>query len=229
MSYQQCKNGRWYQLDNGTWAPSVTTVLSVWPRGRSFEKWLGDSDSYDDAIAKRDAAGERGSVVHDAIAALLQSGVATLPDECDTKTPKLVNGFLNWYHDTYPMVVSAEKFLVGLDYAGTADLICTINDVTWLIDFKTSGAVYDSYHVQVCAYARAWEHMGLPSIDRRGILWLKSTTKRGYQMVESPHTEEEDWAAFRSCRALFHYINGDAPEFYEEKAAVSNTFRLEEE
>lgn len=229
MERVQAKSGRWYLTDEGVYVPSVTTILSVWPRGRGFDKWLGDSESYDAATAKRDAAGERGSVVHDAIASLLQTGSAVLPDDADPKCGKLIQGFLNWYRDARPLVESVETFLLGPGYAGTDDLVCILNHERWDIDVKTSGAVYDSHHVQICAYARARAHMGLPPIERRGILWLKTTTKRGYQMVESSHTEAEDWSAFRCCQDLFTYINGGEPEFYEDKAPLPTEFRLEEE
>ena len=66
----QAKNGRWYLVDD-VWVPSVTTILSVYPKGQGFDRWLGESPSYDEAIAKRDVAGERGTLVHDAISALV--------------------------------------------------------------------------------------------------------------------------------------------------------------
>ena len=73
----QATNGRWY-LVNNVWVPSVTTILSVYPKGQGFERWLGDSSSHEEAIAKRDAAGERGTLVHEAIAAMLRGEEVTV-------------------------------------------------------------------------------------------------------------------------------------------------------
>ena len=232
MERANSKQGhRWYRSDGGDyWLPSVTSILSVYPKGKQFERWLGESDSYEEAIGKRDAAGERGTAVHGAIADLIGCGEITLPTDTDPKVVKLVQGFVNWWREYEPEVIASEFLVAGVGYAGQCDLLCRIGSEEWVIDYKTSSGVYPSYHLQTAAYAWAAKDEGLAhTIPRRGTLWLKTSTKKGWQLVESPHVFDDDYTVFQACQTLFHYEYGDQPEFAEEKAAVTSTFRLEEE
>jgi hypothetical protein len=230
MERMQGVNGRWYR-DGDKWLPSVTTVLGVYPKGHQFQRWLGDSNSYEDAIAKRDAAGDRGTLVHDSIAALIEGQTVELPADADPKVGKYLNGFVNWWTEfqQYGLrVIASEVFLVGNGYAGTCDLIAEIGGDLWTIDYKTSGAVYPSYHLQTAAYAFAWHHMGNPIPNRRGVLWLKSNTKKGWQLVESDHTGGDDMDVFLACKEVFHYEHGTEPVPFREREQVL-TFTLETE
>ena len=56
-------DGRFYADDNGVWVPSVTTVLECYPKPYQFLQWLKESGENADKI--RDAAGKRGSTVHE--------------------------------------------------------------------------------------------------------------------------------------------------------------------
>lgn len=211
----QAKNGRFYQAD-GVWVPSVTTILSVYPKSERFDRWLGESSSYEEAIAKRNAAGDRGTQVHDAIARLIRGEEVDLTD-ADPKVAKLTQGFVNWYEATKPRVIASEIFVHGDGYAGTCDLVCEIDGEVWVIDYKTSAAVYTSYHLQTAAYAEAWVEMNPPAcVDRRGILWLKTSTKKGWQLVESDEPFATDLAAFQSCKAIYHREHGYEPIPYKQ-------------
>jgi hypothetical protein len=222
----QAQNGRFYEVD-GVWVPSVTTILSVYPRGSRFDVWLGNSESYADAIAKRDAAGDRGTVVHEALAALIEGQTVELPDDCDPKAGRLIQGFLNFWHEMTPVTILSETMLTGDGYAGCCDWIGTIGGEVWLIDFKTSAGIYTSYHLQTAAYGAAAEREGLATVKRRGCLWLKSNTKKGYQIVESDNPVN-DWYAFMACKEIYHRENGYTPMPFKEKED-QRVFTLEEE
>ena len=228
MNVMQAKNGRWYQVD-GAWVPSVTTILSVFPKGDRFDRWLGESSSYDEAIAKRDAAGERGTIVHDMIARLIAGEVITLDAEFDPKALKLIQGFVNFWHERQPVTTASEIFLVGDGYAGTCDWLGWIEGEPWLLDFKSSAGVYNSYHAQTAAYAAATSWDEAEFRWRRGILHLKTTTKRGWQLVESDHTDEDDYAAFLACKTLYHYESGFEPIPFDEREEGDTVLTLEEE
>jgi hypothetical protein len=181
---------------------------------------LGESNSYDDAIAKRDAAGERGTLVHDSIASLIEGQTVELPEDADPKCAKLIQGFINWWQEfkKYDLsVIANETFLVGPGYAGTADLICEVGRETWLIDYKTSAGVYTNYHLQTAAYAQAAEETGGIPVTRRGVLWLKTGTKKGYQLVESDHTFRDDYSVFLACKEIYHREHGYEPVPFKEK------------
>lgn len=227
MERQQAANGRFYLTDDQGWVPSVTTILSVYPKGHQFERWLGESNSYDEAIAKRDAAGDRGTLVHDSIAALIEGQTVELPEDCDPKAGKLIQGFLNFWREMTPVTILSETMLVGDGYAGCCDWIGTIGGEVWLIDFKTSSGIYTSYHLQTAAYQAAAQGSGVAMIDRRGCLWLKSNTKKGWQLVESDRAAEDDYVAFMACKEIFHRENGYEPIPFKEKED-QRVFSLEE-
>lgn len=227
MERIQAKSGRWYLTDDGVYVPSVTTILQVYPKGDRFLRWMGDSASYEEAIAKRDTAGDRGTTVHQCIAYLLAGETVTMDADVDPKVPKFIQGFLNWWHEWKPTLIDAEFSVVSkMGYAGTADILVEAMGCHYLIDVKTSAACYPSYHLQTAAYA-AGAREGGHTVDQRGILLLKTTTKKGWSFIESEHTWLEDWDAFTACQKIFHYEYGIEPELYAEKEQTPLTFSLE--
>ncbi len=99
----------------------------------------------------KEKAGDRGSRVHEFAQAMTEG--AEWPENPDgyeaavisflkTMTPEVLFTEVNVYSDTH-------------GYAGTADLIAKIADKTWLIDYKTSRAVYPETGLQLAAYANA--------------------------------------------------------------------------
>lgn len=215
MSRLDCKNGRWYEAPDGKTVPSVTTVLKVFPKGEGFDRWLGQADSYADAISVRNAAGERGTMIHGAIEMLLKGDSVLFNDSWDAKAMKQLYGFVNWYRDTKPEIIANEAFVwnQACGYAGTVDIICRIDGRMWLLDVKSSGDIYPSHHVQTQAYARAWNEMQTDPddlVDCTGVLLLKSSTKKGYMVQECPD-DEAAWDAFLAAKTIYHYLEGDAP------------------
>lgn len=110
---------------------------------------------------KRDAAGDVGTAVHHAIEArVLGQSPPPYPDD--------IAGHLshfNRFNDDYrPEWYAAEAAVFSRThkYAGTLDGIVGIGGKTYILDVKTSKAVYpDTYPLQLAAYAHA-EFMGLP-------------------------------------------------------------------
>ena len=64
------QDSRFYQRKEGIFYPSVTTVLSYYPKDKFFETWLKEVGSNADVIMRR--AGEEGTQVHTAIEAYLK-------------------------------------------------------------------------------------------------------------------------------------------------------------
>jgi hypothetical protein len=57
--------------------------------------------------------------------------------------------------------IASEKLVYSSDhgYAGTADLVGTLNGQLALLDIKTGRGVYPEYKLQLAAYAVAWGEM----------------------------------------------------------------------
>jgi len=109
------------------------------------------------------------------------------------KEPKIENSaeqaaflaFLEWKDKNKLEPITMETRVYGkIDtdeymYAGTCDLICELNGVITLIDFKTAKDIYDEYIYQVAAYATAENQMTIREamkIKNIGILRLDKET-----------------------------------------------------
>jgi len=151
--------------------PSVTWIAEHYPKGIGFYKWLANT-GWDEAQALKEAAGDKGSKVHAAIARMLseQPAIKTIhiddavvnpstghPEELTLEEYQLLMSFTDWHDATKPVLVSADQVVWNDtdNYAGTVDYLCTINGQLWLIDFKTSKAIYPSHRMQVSAYKHA--------------------------------------------------------------------------
>jgi hypothetical protein len=249
--YVAAKNGRFYRLTDTPHGelllPSVTNILKVWPKGEGFERWLGQAESYQAAMDVRDAAGERGTQVHDAIHQLLTIGKVNV-EGWDKSAVKLLQGFVNWYTEAKPKNVHSEITVYSVidGYAGTLDILCELPQPnstydSWCIDVKTSSGVYLSHHVQNVAYANAVSEMredgvvevqNMPRPTMTGILWLKTSTKKGWQLVTHPlgalGDEADEWCyqklyvnGFLSAKSIFELEHGIDADVEKEEVLPS--------
>jgi hypothetical protein len=212
-------DSRFYRR-NGAYYPSITHVLSYYPKGKYFEDWLKKVGYSADYIVKE--AGKRGTIVHEMIEAYLEGDELVL----------LVNGKLQYkidewqmflkfveFWDLYkPTILETEVHLFSDKYkiAGTCDLICLINDELWIIDFKTSNHLQTTYDLQTAAYSQCYEECFGEKPKRHGILWLNSNKRKvsiprmqgkGWEMYESSRTQEENLDLFMTVKKLFDLEN----------------------
>lgn len=180
--------GRLYTWGNEQFR-SVTTIL-----GALGKPWLGAwaakmvaeyaydrRDKWDDMTKaeavrllkgapweKRDAAGDVGTAVHNAIESLvLGQTPPPYPDDIAAHMAHF-NRFVSDYRPEWH-AAEAAVFNRTHKYAGTLDGIVGIGDRTYILDVKTSKAVYpDTYPLQLAAYAHA-EFIGLPDGTEAGL------------------------------------------------------------
>jgi len=151
-------NTRWYSIEGtGDWVPSVTSILSVIDKGEHFLKWVASHASYDIACQVRDAAAERGTIVHD-IAEDLMKGEEVLVKDYGPEVVKRVMCFEKWWKETNPEIIAIEEMLAypGIRFAGRFDFIARINNKNVLIDIKTGGH-YKSHDLQASCYKILWD------------------------------------------------------------------------
>jgi len=223
-------NGRWYRLDNGLVIPSVTTVVDVYPKPELMD-WYGLQPSLQEANRVRDEAAAWGTLIHEACYDLINGEVVDVSEWEDAKAIKKLLGFKRWYEETQPHITSIELAVTdGHAIAGQLDLVADIGGVTWVLDLKTSGDVYPSHHIQVAAYREAYnqQHGGA---DACGILHLKSTTKKGWQLVEvQVEGPQFGWVspmiAYDACYTLFTHLHGSEPK-QSSKASLPTSVQLE--
>lgn len=211
----------WYESKkhSGLYYPSATTILSKYPKGKHFENYLADLSSAEEGKEKLEAAGKRGTNVHEGTE-LLELGKTLHRSGYTLDEWQLFESFINWHHEYNPEVVAIEKSLVSdkLKTGGTIDRVYRIDGVLTLLDIKTSGAIYDSYWCQTSCYAKLWEEHTGEKIEQTAILRLSNKLKKtGYQYVL--HNQEqikEDFKVFQAVHTIWNYENeGKQPKIVE--------------
>ena len=173
---------RVYKRKEGTFYPSVTTILQYMPKNKFFDNWLKDVGHNADLIMRK--AGKEGTQVHEAAEALvLGEEIHWMDDYGKAKYSQLVWEMILKFYDFWtthkPELISTEEFVYSdkFKYAGTADLLVKMDGEVWLLDIKTSNNLHRSYNLQLAAYAKAIEEAKGIKIQRTGIIWLKASTR----------------------------------------------------
>lgn len=224
-----------YYRRNANYYPSVTYVLSMYPKGKFFEDWLKKVGYASEYIVKK--AAEEGTQTHEMIEEYLEGKEMNFlsPAGYPQYNPDVWQMFLRFvdFWETYnPKLIESEVHLFSdeLRVAGTCDMLCEIDEKLWLIDFKTSNHVQTTYELQTAVYGQCYKECYGKEVDNYGILWLKSTKRKpakdkmqgkGWEMVLPTRTQEENLDIFRTVRRLFDLEHpNDAPVFTEFKTTV---------
>lgn len=235
------KDARYYQRSPGVFYPSVTTILHYFPKGHFFEQWMKDMGHNADIIMRR--AGDEGTQVHKAIEAFLEGKEIRWiePDgrvNYHTHVWRMILGFVDFWTTYKPKLLMSEEFMVSdtHKYCGTLDLLVEMNGEKWLLDIKTSNSVYESYHLQMAAYTKAYEEVKGESIQRNGIIWLKSSKRgpdksnkkmqgQGWEVIEGKKTVDEYFQMFLHTYETYKIMH---PETEIELLTLPNTVKLPE-
>ena len=224
-----------YYRRNGKYYPSVTYVLSYYPKGKFFEDWLKKVGYSADYIVRK--ASDEGTQVHEMIESYLNNEELNfLSSNGDPLyNPNIWQMFLKfveWWETYKPTLLETEVHLFSdkLKVAGTCDLVCEIEGELWIVDFKTSNSIQTTYELQTAIYSECYEECFGKKADRQGILWLKSKKHKpsegkmqgkGWEMVEPKRTQDENLDIFNTVRKLFDLENPKhSPVFTEFKTTV---------
>jgi ATP-dependent exoDNAse (exonuclease V) beta subunit len=217
-------DSRYYKQSSGLYYPSITYVLSYFPKGKFFESYLKDVGHNADIILRK--AGEEGSQVHNAIENIIKGKPIDWLDQNYNAIYSLqvwsqIMRFADFWETYKPELVALEYYIHNDDlrYAGTIDLVCRINGKLWIIDFKTSNAIQETYFLQLASYKKAWDMLHPDDvIQETGILWLKAATRGpdktekkmqgdGWQVKQSLRSFEEDYKLFTYCYEFWKIDN----------------------
>jgi len=219
-----------YYRRNGNYYPSVTYVLSYYPKGKFFENWLKQVGFSADYIVKK--AAEEGTQVHELCEAYLNGEELKFLDDrgrpqYNPDVWQMFLRFVEFWEEFKPTLIETEVHIFSdvLKVAGTCDLIVEINGELWLLDLKTSNQLQTVYELQTAVYGQCYEECFGKKIDRFGILWLKSSKRKsakgkmqgkGWEVVESSRTFEENIDIFKTVKRLFDLENPThSPTFTE--------------
>lgn len=176
---------RFYDAD-GVRLPSVTSVLSRTdpifnPSKEEGLQWWRDHEPKHEEITKE--ACRRGSIIHSEIELALtgrQSVEYSIDEWVELGIPDYMNYLLDFVRQVNQS--KAEGYGVHVEkvvkhnagYAGTADLICTLDEVPTIVDWKStrhhkdvgektkSKAHYKNAEMQIAAYAAAYNQQEKP-------------------------------------------------------------------
>jgi len=213
----------YYYVDD-VFVPSVTKILDEsLPMPFALRQWIGDIGN-EKAEEKLNRAGERGTALHNACETLLAGGEINLKEDfLKSSDKKVLVGFVNWVAEFQPIINHIEITVASqLGYAGTLDIDCDIDpeivlkkikykteNSNWIIDIKSSSAVYDSHKLQVAAYRQAkLEMTGVEA--NMGILHLNTRVQKGWtfhtdlRIGDKPVTTEDFMCAFN----MYKMVNG---------------------
>jgi hypothetical protein len=227
-------DSRFYRR-NGSYYPSVTYVLSYYPKGKFFEDWLKKVGYASEYIVKK--ASEEGTQVHEMIEEYLNGNEVNFLNQHGNPqyNPDVWLMFLRFveFWETYdPKLIETEVHLFSdeLKVAGTCDLIVEINGKLWLLDLKTSNQLQLTYELQTAVYGQCYEECFGKKINRYGILWLKSSKRKaakgkmqgkGWEIVESTRTFEENIDIFKTVKRLFDLENPTHSPIFTEFRTVA--------
>lgn len=143
----------------------------------------------------RDTAAVRGTEVHALAEQLVHGDEVEAPEHL----APFIEGYAHFLDGTKLVPICTETPVASRAhwYAGTCDLIATIDGETWLLDIKTSSGIYGDFALQLAAYATAEFHCpnpadlsieaAMPRIARIGAIHV---TDEGSQLHEFPSIPE---------------------------------------
>lgn len=161
LKRQDTPNGRYYQLPDQSWVESVTTVLGRSPSPYIQEWRQRVGEEYADKILSQ--AGVRGDALHKIIEKYITNQDNYLKGAMpfNVATFKVFQKFLDTIDAKSGAKIHASEmslYSTRLRAAGTADLVCSIGNDMYIVDFKTSRRTkckedITNYFIQASAYA----------------------------------------------------------------------------
>lgn len=218
-----------YKID-GEWAPGVTSIINK-TKPKSLTGWaaelvgghiynLWDTDSLvplmqegrDAYLAwaralpnqRRDQAGERGTSIHEAAEKLAAGEDADIPPHL----VGVVTAAARFMDDTgwEPMLAEAVVANREHHYCGKIDGLGDVGGVRSLIDYKSSGRIYDDVAYQLTGYAKCEVYVDtdgnekpMPEVERHLAVHLTDDGYAVYPLEKSKSV----WEQFLAMRLLY--------------------------
>ena len=150
-------------------------------------------------------AADRGTQVHLAAENYANFGIEDISPE----HRGYFEGFREWFDEVKPVVISTEfktyhKYMI---YGGTVDLLAYIDDMLYVIDYKTTYRVEKMLtRVQLEAYKQALISHGIP-VTRKAVLHLMPDGKA--KLLQYEPDDDAAWNAFVSLVNVNNFIQSN--------------------
>jgi len=210
------------------WLRNVTTLLGIINKGYNFDEWLKNVGHNAEIITDR--AGKFGTAVHTLIQRYLLKEEVSYYDNTsfgDRVATELWERFNRWldfwkelnskYKVEYdPKNIEYITYSEKYRYAGTIDLICTVDGVKTIMDWKTGNYLGSKEKHQMVAY------MNTINCNKAYLVHIpsKKPNKKGYRPIEVNYTDEL-FQLFLSIKKVFDSENKDLPKILTLPLSVS--------
>lgn len=159
----------------------------------------------------RDKAGDHGTAVHEALAALAGGAKTYKAPAAFRPHVKAVGDFWRAYRPQ-PIYVEQQVFSPTFGYAGSFDLLAWVYGRLLLIDAKTSSVLDHPMRLQLAAYRFA-DFIGeddkvmapMPSVHGAAILWIPRDVPEQWQLIEVEAGNPE-FQAFLRAKATSDFM-----------------------
>ena len=190
--------GHFYRTPIGI-LPSVTTIIQSVPKPQ-LESWKSRTPNWRE-ISRH--ARDVGSRTHRIIERYLKDG---LIDEFHSEEiARSFSAFRCWLDTSGFEPVESERMIWSESgYGGTVDLVGYLHDELYLIDIKTSRAVYPDYSLQIAAYRTGYEERTREKIKGMGIGRLDKPTGGFEWRAYDDEAYHSAWTAFSELCESWH-------------------------
>ena len=231
---------------------SVTTWENAIDKGVGFNRWLGNSPSYDAAMDYANKRAWVGTATHALCMYLCwekevdtsigfyddrERKLREIPDEIKMR----LSGFIDFFDNHMPVTIATEISLFNNEkyddgvlkypYAGTADNIFMIDGKLWMVDIKTGAEYPKAQRLQLTAYKILYDSLYAEEtgpIDVLACLFLKANGK--YKLVKHKFVPESWDALLDFGHYHFSDLNGKFPVVREnEELPTIYTLKEKEE
>lgn len=198
-----------YRDSEGTRVPGVTTVIDVLskPQLITWANRMGldgiDTTKYVDNLA------EIGTLVHHLILCKFNDVTPDLSDFSDNQIELAtgsVSSFYNWetVHSIEPILVETPLVSEELKVGGTPDLLCMLDDVPTLVDFKTGKGLYVEVVLQLAGYCIILQENGWYVEQARALRIGREATEGFEECIVTPEDLEAGAEGFMACLSLYN-------------------------
>lgn len=222
---------RWYLSDvTGDFYPSVSTILDAYPKSWAFYEWLKREGENADKI--RDAAGEKGSIVHKLTEKYDSGEVVSLFDTDGSIRYRSqewaeFEKYVDFRNKVPVKIHSIEENIVSetLKAGGTLDrrmdFLLPDRILKCIADIKTSNLIAPHYWLQTEAYRQMYnEKHPDDQVDTTCIIWLNAKTRtegkkgqiqgKGWQVLFPEQSNQHHWKLFNCTHTLWMEENKDS-------------------
>lgn len=175
-----------YKLD-GVRVVGCTTIVNQLAKPQLI-KWANDLGLEGiDSGSYTDAAATIGTIAHHLVACHFNGEPPCLTEYSPAEISIAENAmlsFLQWVKGKNIKVLMVEQDLVSQKgFGGTFDLYCEIDGVKYLIDFKSSNAIYGEYRIQLAGYKLLLEEHG-HQVDKCMLVRIGRDETEGFETRE---------------------------------------------